>query len=209
MKSILTLLVGFLLFTNTSFSQCTKKGDIDGKVGFGFGIYNLANNDETEQNSGGVPGLITLSSAYALGDRWSLGLQYERNGFLTNKDSSDAARSHNLGLAGTYRFVNREKVAFYVDLILGISSFTYEKNQINGTLDKVTSSGSNLQLGLGMKQYFGQHIGWFWELAFTNYSYKKFTNKDGDVLKTDDGKFNNLEIKMTGGNLRVGVCYKF
>jgi len=112
----------FILVCVQSFTGL-QKGNVDINAGVGFGIYTITSNDYEDENSAGVPGLLTIGTAYQISNAWGLGLNYERNGFATDPDSNNKAFLHNIGIIGSYNIVNGEKNVLYAFLGIGFSSF--------------------------------------------------------------------------------------
>jgi hypothetical protein len=198
-----------------SFGQALVKGNFDIRVGTGFGVYTLTTNDYEDNTTGAVPGLLNVGVGYQITDAFVLGIDFERNGFVTDPDSNNRAISQNFGLTAGYNFLNKEKNVLQAFLHVGSSTFTFENldNQ-----NDVKASGTQIQLGLAWRHYFGEVAGMFINFSIPYYSYNEFKNSDGDVYEVGRTTIVNGQPKyeskvfqatMTGMNLRVGLALKF
>jgi len=211
MKYFIVLAISVLTI-NTTNAQALLKGDVDIHAGVGFGVYGITSNDFDDSKSTGVPGLISLGAAYQLSDAWSVGLNYERNGFATDPDSNHKAILNNIGIVGAYNFVNSDKNVLNVAVELGFSSFRYDdfKNE-----EYVIGTGPQFQFGAGWKHYFGGKVGMYMNFSVPFYKYSKFKNADGDELKVYQRDVfgqvieeKTYTISMSGANFRIGLLLK-
>lgn len=209
MKIILILFI--LLLPCIVFSQAVEKNDIEIGLGAGFGIYGTSDNnpdaDTTNENSMAAAGLLNFSFHYAIFKNFSIGILAERNGYITNKDSSNKGVSLNLGLDCQYRLINKEKTLIFADIFGGFSNFRYDNLSYH---EYVTGNGVCFQLGIGFKHYFSKTIGMFIQSNYALYPYKKLVDSKNNVLKT--GPVNNqkdYQIKISGLNLKLGLTFHF
>lgn len=203
-RTILTTTT-LLFITFFAEGQVISKGDIQVNAGTGFAIHGISSDDPNLQNDAALSGLINLSGYYNLSEKWGLGILYERNGFATEEDSSEAARSSNLMLGALYRIKNGEKGSFDISLLFGPSYFEYERTDSG---EKIRADGVTLQLGIGFKHYFGNTVGIFSDLLYSGYVYDKLEDEDDNVLQRSDGK-GDVNIDFNGAHLRVGLALKF
>ena len=211
MKNIIISLLA-IFAVNQASAQALEKGDFDIHVGLGFGIYSVTSNDFEDDNSAGVPGLFSVGIAYQLSDKWSLGLKYERMGFLTEADSNHKAVSNNFGVVVAYNFINAEKDILNASFETGYSSFRYDdfKDQAY-----VIGSGPEFQLSATWKHYFGEKFGMYMNMSVPYFYYTNFKNGEDDKLKVAsyDSQGNLIEerlfsVSMVGVNFRVGLLLK-
>ncbi|MEQ8323784.1 MAG: hypothetical protein RIC15_02230 [Vicingaceae bacterium] len=193
-------------------SQALQKGNVDIHLGVGFGIYSFTSNDFEDNTGAGVPGLFSLGVAYQLSDKWSLGINYERNGFVTDPDSNNRAVSNNVGLVGGFNFVNSEKNVLHVNLEAGYSTFRYDDFKDE---DYVIGTGSQIQLGAGWKHYFGGVMGMYMNFSVPFFNYSQFKNSEGEQLvvrRTNifgiTTESRDYSITMNGVNFRIGLLVK-
>ena len=169
MKKVLGISAA-IFFTLNIYSQSIEKGDFLIKAGVGFGVYSLSSNDYEESSNAGVPGLIPLSLTYHVSEKFGLGLEYERNGFVTDS-SHKKAISHNFGVKASYNFVNSEKNTLSAFFYLGSSSFRFDNFDDR---DYITGSGSLVQFGSEWNHFFGEKIGMFINFSIPYFSYNTF-----------------------------------
>lgn len=201
MKNFIT--ISILLFPCLAWGQVVQKGDIELHLGTGFAVYGLNHNGENaDSNNVAVSGLIGLSGQYAITKNYSLGLAYERNGFATNADSSEAARSNAVFILNRYRLLNKEKFVLQLSGDLGFSSFRYSNQE-----DKVSGGGLGLKLGLDNLHYFGGKFALTYGLGFATYRYDELKTDKSVVLKGHNTN-DNFYIGMNGLNVRVGLVFK-
>lgn len=215
MKSYFKMMAIFIVtYTNVE-SQILTKGDVDISLGVGFGIYTFTTNDYEDNSTAALPGLVNINAAYQLSDKFALGITFERNGFVTDPDSNIRATSLNFGLTAGYNIVNSEKNVLQPFLVVGSSNFRFDNynNQ-----DYVKSNGTQVQLGLSWKHFFGETIGMFLNFSIPYYSYNEFVNSNGDTyevsrLVTKNGvpviESRVLQGVMSGVNFRTGVNLRF
>jgi hypothetical protein len=197
----------FLFIPFLGFSQAVQKNDFEIAGGVGFGIYGVNNNDPqkdtSNENSLAAAGLVNFSMHYAVIKSLSIGILAERNGFVTEKDSSNKGVSLNIGLNLQYRLINKEKTVVFANLMGGYTHFKYEDHK-----ERVVGKGTLFQIGIGFKHYFTKTVGMFIESNYSIYPYNKLVSSHGEVLKT--GPVNNqedLSIFISGLNLRFGLTF--
>jgi len=203
MKKFLSFIL-LILISKFSFCQDTKYSI---GAGVGFGLYGGKNNDKNAKKDtnaiDAACGIIQIHADYNIIKKFALGFKFERNGFLTSKDSSDRASSLNIGLSGKFKFVSKEKNFLYLDINPSYSYFTY-----NNKKDKVYSNGFNFQLGLGWDHYFGKHIGMFISSYYTFYKYNKIINNDDYTVLKVNFPQEDYRIKFSGLNLNAGLIVR-
>jgi hypothetical protein len=192
------------LFT---FSQAIQKNNLELAAGVGVGIYGTSSNDSSSVNSMAAAGLIHLSLDYAMSNKFGVGLLFERNGFITERDSANKGVSLNAGLDVKYRVLNSEKTTIYFSLAGAYSYFRYDDIRNDAW---VSGNGFSLQPGIGFSHYFTKTVGLFIQSKYASYSYKKLQDTHGNVLQTNH-LINNKDfsLKISGLNLKLGLTFKF
>jgi hypothetical protein len=203
------ILLVFLLLPIIGFSQAVQKNDVEMAAGVGIGIYGTSDNnpdkDSSSESSMAAAGLLNFSIHYAIINNLSIGILAERNGYVTEKDSSNKGVTYNVGLDCQYRLLNKEKTIVLANIFGGYSRFRYENKQ-----EWIVGKGICFHLGIGFKHYFSKTVGMFIQSDYALYPYKKLVNSKGELLKTgpvNDQK--NYGIKMSGLNLRLGLTFHF
>ncbi len=210
-KFILLLFVSFLSL-NTFCQVNTNPHKLNMGLGFGLGVYGGQSNDINDKNDttaiDAACAIIKLNFEYSIINTLGVGFSFERNGFLSNKDSSDNASSLNFGLSLKFKFISKEFNTLYLDVIPAYSYFTYQKETNNHT-DKIMSHGFNFQAGLGWDHYFGEHFGMYLSTYYTLYKYNLLYDDENYILKVNNPS-ENFKIKFSGMNvLKLGFLYRF
>lgn len=205
MKKIFFIVLTLIPFF--AISQAIQKNNLEINVGTGLGIYGTSDNDTSNENGAAVAALLNISCQYAISNKFSIGLELDRNGFAHDKDSANKAHSLSALINGQFRLLNKEKTSIFINLSGGYSNFKFIDTQKDVW---VAGGGFTIQPGIGFKHYFGKTIGFYIQSEYAIYNYKKLTDADGNVLKT--GPFNDqkdYQIKLSGLNLKIGLDIKF
>ncbi len=201
----LLLIIGILPLTKAQF----EPGNISITAGGGIGLYG-ANSNDIEDTLSGVnagSGLIELNVNYSIMDRLAVGVNFERNGFITEVDSVNSqtyGNSLNYRLDLTYRLTNSEKNSLYVRTLLGMSSFKFGDNS-NSTY--VKSTGFCYEFDLGVQHHFGETVGFFFNAGWAGYNYNELTDQDGVVVETSNNSA-PFRVSFSGVNTRLGLLFR-
>jgi hypothetical protein len=206
MKKIVLLILCIPAFFNISMAQSTflNFGRTNVALGTGFGIYNVSNNEYGKKDDGALNGNLQVSIDYGFAPLIAVGVTAFRNGFVTNKDSNDAARMGGLGLYANLNFIRLKSANIYLTGGFGGTGFVYENLNNKG---KVRSTGSYGLLGLGFRKYFLKHVGFYSQLQYTGYSYNKLWYSDDSVLKTPSE--NTYQIALVGVEAKLGLLFSW
>ena len=207
MKIIKYLLTVFLLFALFPvFSQVVEKGDFEIGTGLGLGIFQATNND-SGATSIAASGIIPVHIQYSPIEKIGLGLNFQRNGFLTEKDSGNSVQSYLLGFSLMYRAINGEKTVLFFQAAAGKSWIHYSDASIQ---NYVNGSGYWVDLSAGMRFYFTEHLGMFTEIAYNKQHFTNFEDKNNTLYTvTHSGQTENFWLTLAGMNLRLGLNIKF
>jgi len=212
-KSLLVLLL--TLFWVVIYSQEKKKQDYNFKfnifAGSGVGAYHGTSNlDSTEEDLiNAACMLINIQADYIVFKRFAAGVIVERNGFLTARDSSDRAYSLNIGISARYKFVDRDFNTFFAEILPAFSYFTYQKLNSTQEYDIVESNGFGFHTGIGWNHYFNTHLGMFISTCFPVYWYNTIINTSTGEILTINNPSEDLNIRFSGLNIKLGVAYRF
>ena len=207
MKKI-TFFVIASLITISVFSQ--EKNNISGNsYKCNIGYYQGTSNEENSKKDTAACAIIKLHFDYSVIKNLAIGFSFERNGFFTNKDSSDKASSLNLGLSFKIKFISREFNSLYLDIMPAYSYFTYQK-ETNNQIDKIKSNGYNFQVGLGWDHYFGDHLGMYLGTYYTLYRYSEIIDASNDEILQVNYPQEDFKVTFSGMNfLKLGLLYRF
>jgi hypothetical protein len=197
-------LTALFLFSSIAFAQekFATGARFNVSAGTGFGIYNLSNNEAGKPDGTALSGNLQAAIDYGFLPFLTVGVAAFRNGFATNKDSSESARIAGIGLFAHLNFVRRPKATWYLSAGLGGTGFLYQNY---GRRGKVTSTGGYAFAGLGFRRYFGDHFGIYSEINVTGYNYDKFTDVSDSVLKTPSD--NNYGVALSGAEVKFGLIF--
>ena len=215
-KLFLIAFIGFIsisAFSQEKNSTSLTSSKFNIGLSGGIGIYGGKTNDKSATNDStavdAACAIIKLHTDYSLFNKFTIGFVFERNGFLTNKDSSNSASSLNIGITAKYKFINKEFNKLFIELMPAYSYFTYQ-NEENHQKDKVESNGFNFQVGLGWDHYFGKHLGIYLGSYYTIYKYNKIVNADNGEPLLVNYPPEEFNIKLSGVNLlKLGLLYRF
>ncbi len=208
MKKIFASTIVLILLAMNANAQY-EPGDIDISVGAGFGLYGAKASDGSQDSSGvnAGSGLLNLGVNYAILDKLALGVGFERNGFLTQNDSTDSdtyGYSYNYRLNLNYRFVNSAKNSLSIQSGAGISSFKFGDRKSGET---VSGNGFTYEFDLMWQHYFGEHVGMFLNAGYVGYIYNELRNQDGDLWIVDENS-DAITFSLSGVNARIGLQFK-
>ncbi len=216
MKKLL-LLVFIFSISNNAFSQVQDAGTLSFQVGYDLAVHNV---DYTSQYFGiiidensdyAATSLISLSAQYNPFIWFSAGLTFLGGSYIEDPENAEAdgntARIFDLDLR--FYLVNGEAFAMYLGPEFGSSHL--EINRIYPSLGNQKTNdiykGPHLGLNLGFNLYFGDAIGWFFQLDYTT---NKFELKDYSI-NGDAVDLTNFDVTLDtySFGLRTGLCFKF
>ncbi len=174
--------------------------------GGGFGIYSMLHNDSKSDESITATGIYVLGAYYSLSPKFLIGINIDRLGFATNKDSAQSARATNVGLIAKYNVLRSDKNNIFFNLSLGTSQFKYyDKNSGSN----VNAASIYLEPGIGFNHYWGDHFGYFLNAAYFYTRYNKIVNKDNHALTVINNGVERFWLALSGMHLKLGFIYKF
>lgn len=235
-RQIFLIFIILLLKNSFIFSQSNPKtgiypkGTINVGLGVGFGMYGAQDNDTSSVETrkiDAICGLIPAFVDYSISKAFTIGFQFERNGFLTEKDSTTGYknRGNSINFDGTlkYRIINRKKCTHYdifskriptggsvlsSNLLLGYSYFTYKYKDALGNKKELHGDGIHFQLCLQYDHYFNETIGYFLNASYNIYYYFQMFDEDFVLIEVNN-KADILAMTLSGINLRGGLSIKF
>lgn len=208
MRKLLLLTIG-LCFVQMGFAQF-EQGNIAITLGGGVGVYGASSNDPEDDTLQGInagSGLVELDVSYSVVDQFAIGVNLERNGFITSYDTVNQetyGNSYNIRGSLTYRMVNSEKNVLYLRGLAGVSMFKFGDN---GDATWVKSNGFAYEIDLGWQHHFGETVGMFMNAGWASYSYKTLTDQDGNVSRNSDDTA-DLKLSLFGVNARLGLLFR-
>lgn len=102
-------------------AQAVQRKQLITSLGGGGGFTTIHSTTDSLAGSGISTGSVTFGFAYALGDRWSVGIHYDRIGSDRTGNSIELMRFTTFLLEGTYRPWIGQRAAFEARLAIGPS----------------------------------------------------------------------------------------
>jgi hypothetical protein len=99
--------------------QAVRRKQLVTALGFGGGSLAISTPAAQYDAQGLLAGAVRFTSAYAVSDRWSLGIHYERTGTNEHSDTVERVRFTTYLIAGAYRPLVRERSALEMHAALG------------------------------------------------------------------------------------------
>ena len=207
MNKIILLVVIYTVFAIRAYSQAVVSGNFEAGAGAGFGIFQVSHNDSSSENAIGVSGILQGHFNYAPIDNLSLGVLFQRNGFVTERDSGNSVQTWLPGASVHYRVINAESTTVYFGLTGGPSWIHFYHNGSNNYVD---GKGYWFDLVAGTRFFISDVTGFFVELSYNKQHFTHFNDKDNNLLMV--GPVNDRReymLNMGGMNLRLGLNFKF
>ena len=207
MNKIILLFVMLIMIVVRAYPQAVESGNFEAGAGTGFGLFQLNHNDSSGSNNPALSGILQGHFQYAPINNLSVGILFQRNGFVTDRDSGRSVQTYLFGGGIHYRAINSENTVIYFGLSGGPSwMHFYDKGQDN----YVNGEGYWLDLVAGTRYYITNKAGIFVEISYNKQHLTHFDDKNNNLLMV--GPVNNRQefvLNMTGMNLRIGLNFKF
>lgn len=212
-KFVLLLFVSFLTY-NFAFAQSFEKGDILIDAGIGLGIYATEVTTEisgvkSKETDGTASVIIPLKAQYGISNKFSVGIVFQPENYIEDSDSVDINNEDFKGstfrFIGTYYIINKDKFNLNAELGIGLASLDQSAEDENGDKFRADWRGSSFTIGLGIKYYFTESIGFFANTIYSTYSFNlDEISANGTSFKTDD-----WEARFSGAQISAGLAVKF
>ena len=187
----------FLACSLSSYSQAVTSGSSELGAGLGFGIFHVSSNDTAGGTSLAASGVLQAHYHYAFRDEFSGGLLFQRNGFLTEKDSGNSVRSYLAGGSILLRAVNGEKTTVYFGLSGGPSWMHFYHSSTNTYVD---GRGYWMDVMAGTRIFFSGTLALFIELSYNKQHFTNFDDRNGNLLMTGPVSSSRKFILDLGGD---------
>lgn len=143
---------------HTALSQGVRRKHLVMSVGGGIGIMNLYSDRKDIAVQGLGAGTTRAAFSYAIADRWSLGMHYDRVGSAWHNGALDRLHMTNYLLSVGYRPWIGERWA--VECELGIGAMAASLFPVDSRLP-YTTTGSSISIGIRYQYMYSQTIGLF------------------------------------------------
>lgn len=202
MKTIYLFLILFVI----SFNVLSQEGKITLGLGTGVGIYGGSTNENGKKDTSAVDAacaLISVLGEYTFVERLSGGFLIERNGFLTNTDSSEKATSLNVFATEKFRFVDNENNKIFVGLAEGYSYLSFATHD-----GHAYGNGYCFQAGAGWEHFFTENIGMSLSAWYVWYQYSNIYDAFNNPVMVNNGT-DDFTLTFSGANIKAGLVVKF
>ena len=192
-----------LLFAGTLWGQAVQRKHLLIALGGGGATMELTGPTDSLRMQPTVCGVVHFSFAYALGDRWSLGLRFDRIGTEEQVEPMDRMRVNSFLLQGAYRPWIARRAALEVHLALGTSVISVDPEN---ELLPVTANPGAVLYGVRFIQLLGGTMGLYaaLERGVSNSDAAKFSEQ---ALLDAEAKPVMLSWKATRAS--VGLMVRF
>jgi hypothetical protein len=192
-----------LLFAGTLWGQAVQRKHLLIALGGGGATMELTGPADSLRMQPTNSGVVHFSFAYALGDRWSLGLRFDRIGTEEQVEPMDRMRVNSFLLQGAYRPWIARRAALEVHLALGTSVISVDPEN---ELLPVTANPGAVLYGVRFIQLLGGTMGLYaaLERGVSNSDAAKFSEQ---ALLDAEAKPVMLSWKATRAT--VGLVVRF
>lgn len=187
-----------LLVAVVASGQAVHRKQLITSLGAGAGLITVDNTADTISTSNTTASSITFRFAYALSDRWSLGLHYDRIGTDRAGGATELLRFTTYLVEGTYRPWIGENAALEVNLAVGPSVMALRPFSQNLPLRGFTNAAS---IGVRYLHRIGSTLGAFVSLDHSAANGLTVTDYNGDAIKNANGD----PIKLDWNSQRVNA----
>ena len=153
-----TLLIAVLGFGHVAMGQGVRRKHLVMSIGGGIGTINLYSDRKDIAVEGLGAGAMRAAFGYAISDRWSLGMHYDRVGSAWHNGALDRLHLTNYLLSVGYRPWVGEHSAVEIDLALGAMAASLFP--VDSRLP-YTTTGSAISLGVRYQFMYSNTIGVF------------------------------------------------
>lgn len=231
MKKIMIFLFcfGFLSATTYAQDKAFQKGTFLIRVGAGFAGYGTKATDvkdewvwngsaivkervTTHKNDGAASLMFPLTLEYGITNWFGAGLRgayskYYANADSTNNNTKPTVSSTDLGVMMNFHFIKTVHFDMPITLLVGYSGFSYKTNDVFNSMAK--DAGYNIGVGLNPRIYFGDHVGMFFDLNYTSYTYPSLLFSNSNDSNLNDNANEVYTLKGNGANVGLGLIVKF
>lgn len=173
-------------------------------LGAGAGLITVDHTADTLSTSNAAAGSITFRFAYALSDRWSLGLHYDRIGTDRAGGATELLRFTTYLVEGTYRPWIGERAAMELNLAVGPSVMalrTFSQSlPLRGTANAVS-------LGARYVHRIGSTLGAFVSVDHAAANGTTITDYNGDAIENANG--DPIKLDWNSERLNAGLVLVF
>ncbi len=193
-----------LLVAASGSAQAVQRRQLLTSLGAGAGLVTVENTLDTICTSNTTAGAMTFRFGYALSDRWSLGVHYERIGTDRAGKATELLRFTTYMLEGAYRPWIGKRAALEVNAAIGPSLMA-----LRPFSQRLPVRGRTNALDLGVRYLyrFNKTIGGFIAVDHTAATDMTVTDYNGDVIKDANG--DAIRLDWHSQRVNVGLLVMF
>lgn len=173
-------------------------------LGAGAGLITVDHTADSISTSNTTSSSITFRFAYALSDRWSLGLHYDRIGTDRAGGATELLRFTTYLVEGTYRPWIGDRAALEVNLAVGPSVLALRPFSQNLPLRGYSNAGS---IGVRFFHRFGSTLGLFVSVDHSAANGMTVTDYNGDAI--ENAKGDRMKLDWNSQRVNAGVVAVF
>ena|GEM_PF-781268 len=193
-----------LLFSVGVCAQALHRKQLITSLGAGPGLVTVDHTTDTITTSNTTAGSMTLRFAYALSDRWSIGVHYNRIGTDRAGKATELMRFTTYLLEGTYRPWIGDHAALEVNLAVGPTLMTLKPFSQNLPL---RGRSNAVNIGVRYLHRFGSTLGAFVSLDHAAAAGLAVTDYNGDAIT--DAKGDPITLDWNSQRVNVGLAVVF
>jgi len=199
----IVLLLAFAI-PDPSVGQAVQRKHLITSLGGGGGFTSIHNTTDSLAGSGIATGSVTFSFAYALGDRWSIGVHYDRIGSDNAGSSIALMRFTTYMLEGTYRPWVGQRAAIETRLAIGPSVMALQSFDRALPLKATNNAAA---LGIRYLRLFSGGVGAFIGLEHTASNGVSVTDYEGHPIANAANE--QLQLDWNSQRLNAGLFVRF
>ena len=200
----LLLPIAIAAMANTAPAQAVHRHHLLTSLGAGAGLITLSNTVDTISSSNTTAGSITFRFNYAIADRWSLGVHYDRIGTDRAGKAVELLRFTTYLLEGTYRPWIGERGALETSLAVGPAIMSLRPFDQSLPLRGRSNAAC---FSVRYLHRFGSTMGAFVSVEHTASNSMPVTDFNGDPIELANGQVLNLD--WNGQRVNAGVVVVF
>ncbi len=173
-----------ILVSHFSIAQSVHKGHLITSLGAGVGSLTVSNIPDSISTSHTTAGSVTFRFAYALSDRWSLGMHYDRIGTDRSGNTTDLLRFTAFLAQVTYRPWIGARAALETNIAVGPSLMALKPFSQDLPL---RGQRSAINIGVRYLHMVGKTLGAFVSLDHVACAAMNVTDYNGDAIADKNG----------------------
>lgn len=172
----------------------------------GVGLYINKTNDETDSLQNKIntyTSVVSCNMNYHVTNNWHIGIEIDKNDFLTENDSNNTGDAYNLYLKNSFLLVNTNErnVLFFANI--GYSSQLIGRNY---SPDYQSGRGVSFQIGIGYEYMINKYVRLNFQPKINYNRYQTFTNENNEMVLVKNSK-TNYKSELLGVVFLAGIKF--